>query len=62
MNNLPKNSKKILFGEDKNLEFNISFYKCNPFLSVIYKNIIINTKIIGEYNFENIALAITIGE
>ena len=37
MNNLPKNSKKILYGEDKNLPFNISFYKCNPFLSVFLK-------------------------
>jgi len=47
------------------IEFNqklIQFKEANPFVKVIFKDTIINSNLIGKYNFTNIAAAITIGD
>lgn len=46
---------RILFDED------VSFYDMNPLLSVSFDNLVIKSNLIGNYNFDNIAIAITIG-
>ncbi len=38
----------------------ISFVEAQPFVSCLYKGLIIQSQLIGEYNFNNIAAAITI--
>ena len=40
----------------------ISFVEAQPFVSCLYKGVIIQSQLIGEYNFNNIAVAITIGD
>jgi UDP-N-acetylmuramoyl-tripeptide--D-alanyl-D-alanine ligase len=44
-----------------NLE-DLQFIELNPFVKLHYKNTIINSNLIGKYNYTNIAAAITIGE
>tara|TARA_B100000809_G_scaffold43630_2_gene37889 strand:+ start:22690 stop:23973 length:1284 start_codon:yes stop_codon:yes gene_type:complete len=48
----------------KTIEFGTSaeLKKTDPFLSIEYKGITINTNLIGDYNFNNISAAIAIGE
>ena len=43
---------------DKN---SIQFIKANPFVEVQFKSTLIESKLIGKYNYSNIAAAITIG-
>jgi UDP-N-acetylmuramoyl-tripeptide--D-alanyl-D-alanine ligase len=38
------------------------FIEVNPFVKLHYKNTVINTSLIGKYNYTNIAAAVTIGE
>ena len=35
---------------------------CNPYLSVIWKKHLIQTRLVGNYNFENVAAAIGVGQ
>lgn len=42
-------------------DISISFVEAQPFVSCLYKGSIIQSQLIGEYNFNNIAAAITIG-
>jgi UDP-N-acetylmuramoyl-tripeptide--D-alanyl-D-alanine ligase len=46
------------------IEFNgkaIKFMEANPFVKVQFKNVIIESKLIGKYNFNNIAVAVAVG-
>ena len=52
-----KNIETIYFNSD-----NIKFIDMNPFVNLSYKNTIINSNLIGNYNYNNILAAITIGE
>jgi UDP-N-acetylmuramoyl-tripeptide--D-alanyl-D-alanine ligase len=40
---------------------NIKFFEANPFVKISIKNTIISSNLIGDYNYTNIAVAITIG-
>jgi UDP-N-acetylmuramoyl-tripeptide--D-alanyl-D-alanine ligase len=54
-----KQSEKI-----NSIEFNnkiIQFIEANPFVKVLFKNTEIESNLIGKYNFNNIAAAISIG-
>lgn len=59
---------KIQIQKSKNLKsvfFNTSdlqFIDANPFVKLSYKNTIVQSNLIGKYNYINIAAAITIGE
>jgi UDP-N-acetylmuramoyl-tripeptide--D-alanyl-D-alanine ligase len=50
-----KNTNSIYF--EKNLEY----LEVNPFVKITYKNDIIQSNLIGAYNYTNIAAAVTIG-
>jgi len=56
-----KNSKKYSFGEAKHADLNIYFKSAKPFVELEFESITIQSKLIGEYNFRNIAAAIGIG-
>ncbi|MFY9243725.1 MAG: UDP-N-acetylmuramoyl-tripeptide--D-alanyl-D-alanine ligase [Polaribacter sp.] len=51
------NIKSILFDVEK-----VSFLDVNPFVSILYKNEVIQSNLIGIYNYNNAAAAITIGD
>ncbi|WP_417445194.1 UDP-N-acetylmuramoyl-tripeptide--D-alanyl-D-alanine ligase [Joostella sp.] len=54
-------SKKIGFSDSNDTTYKISLESAAPFVSVNYKNLSINSNLIGTYNFTNIAIAIIIG-
>ncbi len=46
------------------IEFNngiVKFMDANPFVKVQFKNILIESKLIGKYNYNNIAVAVAVG-
>jgi len=49
------NHNRLLFVKD------IKYKSANPFVTLTYKDQTINTNLIGDYNYNNIAAAITIG-
>lgn len=51
---------RITFGSS-NQDVNIKFIDANPFVKLAYNNIEIKSQLIGDYNYINIAIAITIG-
>jgi UDP-N-acetylmuramoyl-tripeptide--D-alanyl-D-alanine ligase len=54
-------SKIITFGNSPNNDCAVMFKSANPFVSLTYKNLEINSQLIGDYNFGNIAVAVAIG-
>ncbi|PWK18269.1 UDP-N-acetylmuramoyl-tripeptide--D-alanyl-D-alanine ligase [Xanthomarina spongicola] len=56
-----KAAKTITFGTSKMDDFIIHFKSAQPNVSVTFNNIEINSQLIGEYNFNNISVAIAIG-
>lgn len=56
-----KYSKIITFGKDLNNDCSVEFKNANPFVSLLYDGIKINSKLIGDYNYGNIAVAVAIG-
>ena len=53
--------KTILFGSSPNNDCVVTFKSANPFVSLSYDAIEINSKLIGDYNYGNIAVALAIG-
>ena len=56
---LSKNIKKTSYGINSNI--NISISNNTPFLNVRWEKTVINSRLIGDYQFHNISLAICIG-
>ncbi len=56
-----KDSKKYSFGEAEHADLNIYFKSANPFVELEFEGVNIKSKLIGEYNFKNIAAAVGIG-
>ncbi|MCI2227560.1 UDP-N-acetylmuramoyl-tripeptide--D-alanyl-D-alanine ligase [Polaribacter sp. MSW13] len=52
-----KNIQSICFDTD-----NLQFVEVNPFVKLSYKDTLIQSNLIGKYNYTNIAAAISIGE
>ncbi len=55
-----KEMKTITFCSKKS-EFPVEFINANPFVGVKFNGIIVQSKLIGKYNYSNIAIAIAIG-
>ena len=51
----------VKYGKDDNADYHASILSSNPYLSISWNNNIINTKLVGDYNFENVMAAITVG-
>jgi len=57
-----KNGNTFTFGYSENIpEVTIDFLDALPFVKSKYNNLIIESQLIGDYNFNNIAVAIAIG-
>jgi UDP-N-acetylmuramoyl-tripeptide--D-alanyl-D-alanine ligase len=54
-------SNIISFGSDETNNCIIKFKEANPYVSLSYNNLEINSALIGDYNYGNIAVAIAIG-
>lgn len=54
-------SNIISFGSDQTNNCIINFIEANPYVSLSYDNLEINSSLIGDYNYGNIAVAIAIG-
>ena len=50
------------FGSKTEENTNVKFIDANPFVKVTFNNLTIKSKLIGNYNFNNISAAIAIGE
>ena len=55
-----KQAHIFTFGNDSNADVKIEFIEAQPNVNVRFNNLIINSHLIGEYNFTNIAVAIAI--
>lgn len=58
---LPLNCPTISYGQLDTSSYKIQSKGAQPFVKVCYDNSTIESKLIGEYNFDNIALSIAIG-
>src|SRR5690554_251123 len=54
-------TKTLTFGQNNTDDFTIYFKSAQPNVSISYNNNQINSQLIGEYNFNNISVAIAIG-
>ncbi len=53
--------KRITFGTEST-DFPVSFLSADPFVNVQFKNTFVYSKLIGKYNFSNMATAIAFGQ
>lgn len=58
---LAQNLTNVKYGKNDNADYHASILSSNPYLSISWNNNTINTKLVGEYNFENVMAAITVG-
>lgn len=56
-----KNASIFTFGNTSKVNVTINFVEAKPFVKCSYNNLEIQSQLIGDYNFNNIAAAITIG-
>lgn len=57
-----KNYKKIIsFGHKPSNDCSITFIEAKPFVEISFNSHIIKSKLIGDYNYNNIAIAICVG-
>ena len=55
-----KQAHTFIYGNDSNVDVKIEFIEAQPNVKLQYNHLIISSQLIGEYNFTNIAVAITI--
>jgi len=58
---IPEACSKITYGRSSKSDYNVILQDAQPFVSVTYEDTDINSKLIGAYNYDNIALSIAIG-
>ena len=58
---IPEECRIIRFGELKNSNYTIQYNGAQPFVGVLLNKIQIQSQLIGDYNFDNIALSIAVG-
>jgi UDP-N-acetylmuramoyl-tripeptide--D-alanyl-D-alanine ligase len=52
----------VSFGKDQKNDCTVEFKSADPFVILNYKNIEIESQLIGDYNYGNIAVAVAIGQ
>jgi UDP-N-acetylmuramoyl-tripeptide--D-alanyl-D-alanine ligase len=55
-----KQANKFIFGNNSSVDVKVEFIQAQPNVFVKYNNLVIKSHLIGEYNFNNISVAITI--
>lgn len=58
---LSKDLRCFSYGKDSNADVNAEIISSNPYLTIKWNEKEVKTKLIGEYNFENVMAAISIG-
>ncbi len=58
---IPEECRIIRFGELKNSNYIIQYNGAQPYVNVLLNEIQIQSQLIGDYNFDNIALSIAVG-
>src|SRR5690606_17603683 len=56
-----KEANRICFGNSSATDIEVHMHSCDPFVKVQYQDRIIQSNLIGAYNFNNIAVAIAVG-
>lgn len=51
----------VKYGKDDSANYHASILSSNPYLSIEWNGKKINTQLVGDYNFENVMAAITVG-
>ena len=57
-----KGQERISYGRHCGAFCPVAPGQCNPYLSVVWKKRLIQTQLVGNYNFENVAAAIGVGQ
>ena len=60
--NRSEGQKRISFGCHCDADYPVAQGSCNPYLSVKWNNRFVQTRLVGNYNFENVAAAIAMGQ
>lgn len=58
---IPDGCSKKTYGQSSKSDYNILLKDAQPFVCVTYENTEINSQLIGAYNYDNIALSISMG-
>ncbi len=61
LKDLAQDLTSIKYGKDDTADYHASIISSNPYLSINWNNKEIKTKLVGDYNFENVMAAITVG-
>ena len=61
LKDLAKDLNFVSYGKDNNADYHATIISSNPYLSINWNGKEINTRLVGEYNFENVMAAITAG-
>ena len=61
LKDLAHNLKTVKYGKENNADYHASILSSNPYLSINWNGNEINTNLVGDYNFENVMAAITVG-
>ena len=60
--NLSSEQKRVSYGFHNDADYQVAPGECKPYLSLKWKNRLIQTRLVGAYNFENTAAAIGVGQ
>jgi len=58
---IPSNCPTIPYGQLNSSTYNIRYKEAQPFVKVMVNDVEIQSQLIGDYNFDNIALSIAVG-
>lgn len=58
---LSSDLRRYTYGDRPEADYHIGRNGCDPYLSVLLNSKVIHTRLVGDYNFENIAAAIAVG-
>ena len=61
LKDLAHDLKTVKYSKDNTADYNAEMLSSNPYLSINWDGNIINTNLVGDYNFENVMAAITAG-
>lgn len=61
LKDLSKEMNRHTYGTTGQADCTVNFGTCNPYLAVNWKGYTIQTRLVGSYNFENVAAAIAVG-
>ncbi len=61
LKDLSHDLKTVKYGKGLSSDYNAEILSSNPYLSINWNNKEIKTKLVGDYNFENVMAAITVG-